>query len=49
MVLIDPEEVWEIRAEQFLSKGRNTPFDGWKVQGRVLRTIIDGKTVFSLR
>lgn len=49
VVLIDPEEVWEIRAEQFLSKGRNTPFDGWKVQGRVLRTIIDGKTVFSLR
>ena len=28
------------------SKSKNTPFDGRPVQGRVIRTTIDGRTVF---
>ena len=31
---------------KFVSKGHNTPFDGWKVKGKVLYTICDGKIVF---
>ena len=34
------------KAKDFFSKGRNTPFDGWSVQATVMRTIVDGKTVF---
>ena len=29
-----------------LPKGRNTPFDGWKVKGKILYTICDGKVVY---
>ena len=37
---------WTIDSGEFLSKGRSTPFEGWKVYGRCLRTVCDGKTVF---
>ena len=30
----------------FLSKGKNTPFNGWKVKGLVKATICDGKVVY---
>ena len=32
--------------EKFASKGRNTPFAGWELTGRVRRTIVGGKTVY---
>lgn len=40
------EEEYEINPEEFRSKGRSTPFDGWKVSGRCLATYIDGKEVY---
>lgn len=44
--LFEPERAWKIVAEKLRSKSKNTPFDGRPVQGRVLRTVIDGRTVF---
>ena len=35
-----------IDASSFMSKGRATPFDGWEVHARILRTVCDGRTVF---
>ena len=32
----------------FASKGRATPFDGWEVHARILRTVCGGRTVFSV-
>ena len=32
----------------FQSTSRNTPFDGWKLKGRAVRTIVAGKTVWQL-
>jgi dihydroorotase len=29
----------------FCSKGRSTPFDGWKVQGRAIKTFVEGKEI----
>ena len=46
LVLFDPEAPWKIREEDLLSLSKNTPFDGRLVQGRVLRTVVDGRTVF---
>jgi dihydroorotase len=43
ITLIDPEAVWTVDASQFRSKSRNTPFDGWKLKGRAVRTIVNGK------
>lgn len=48
LVLFDPDTGWKIEAHQLHSRAKNTPFDGRPVQGRVLRTVIDGRTVFKL-
>ena len=37
---------YKIDKNEFASKGRNTPFDGWKVKGKILYTICDGKVVY---
>jgi dihydroorotase len=46
IVIIDTETEYTINKEDFLSKGKNTPFDGLKVKGMVLRTIVAGETVY---
>lgn len=46
IVLFDPEETWTIDPSAFASKGRNTPFSGRTVKGRVCRTIVSGRTVY---
>ncbi|MCQ2546307.1 MAG: dihydroorotase [Clostridia bacterium] len=40
------DEEYEIETEKFRSKGRSTPFEGWKVQGRCLATYAEGKEVY---
>ena len=42
----DLDEPYDIRSEGFLSKGRSTPFEGWRVYGRCMMTVMDGKAVF---
>ena len=48
LVLIDPGMEWTIDAVDFVSKGRNTPFGGEGVVGRVVRTLVGGETVWRL-
>jgi dihydroorotase len=48
VTLIDPELEWTVRAAEFKSASRNTPFDGWKLKGRAVRTIVGGETVWKL-
>ncbi|PYI43805.1 MAG: dihydroorotase [Verrucomicrobia bacterium] len=48
MTLIDPELEWIVRLDQFESASRNSPFNGWKLRGRAVRTIVAGKTVWKL-
>jgi dihydroorotase len=48
ITLIDPEKEWTVRAADFQSASRNTPFDGWQLKGRAVRTIVSGKTVWKL-
>lgn len=47
LVLFDPERAYKIDAGRLRSKSKNSAFDGRPVQGRVLRTIVDGRTVFA--
>ncbi len=42
----DLEAEYQIDPETFVSKGHATPFAGWKVFGRCLKTVCGGKTVF---
>ncbi|MEE0771712.1 MAG: dihydroorotase [Anaerovoracaceae bacterium] len=41
----DLDEEYIIDPEKFLSKGRSTPFEGWKVRGRCMATVMDGKLI----
>lgn len=49
IVLIDPKEEYVIDKNEFASKGKNTPFHGWKVRGKVKMTICDGQIVYEDR
>jgi dihydroorotase len=48
LVVFDPERAWQIREKDFRSKSKNSAFDGRPVQGRVLRSLVDGATAFAL-
>ena len=47
LTLFDPYRAWIVDADTMVGKTKNTPFDGSPVQGRVLRTVVDGRLVFS--
>lgn len=49
VTIIDPKAAYKIDKETFVSKGRNTPFDGKKVKGRVIFTICDGNIVYEYK
>ena len=46
LTIFDPECEWVIDPAEFLSKGKNTPFGGKKVTGKVMATIVDGEIVY---
>lgn len=48
ITIIDPEKEYTINTEDFVSKGKNTPFNGYKAKGIVVRTIVSGKTVYKI-
>ncbi|MDO5733766.1 MAG: dihydroorotase [Eubacteriales bacterium] len=47
LVLIDLEEEYEFKAEEMLSKSRNTPFDGWKFKAKILMTWWNGRVSYA--
>lgn len=49
VVVFDPKAAWTVDPGEFLSKSRNTPFAGRKLQGRTVRTIVGGVTVYQRR
>lgn len=46
ITVIDPKAEYVIDKNTFASKGRNTPFHGWKVRGKVMATIVDGQIIY---
>jgi dihydroorotase len=48
LIVFDPDRAWQIREKDFRSKSKNSAFDGRPVQGRVLRSLVDGATAFAL-
>ena len=48
VTLIDPDLEWTVTIDTFQSASRNSPFDGWKLKGRAVRTIVRGETVWKL-
>ena len=46
ITIFDPKDTYEIHAVEFAGKGKNMPFEGRKVTGRVVGTILDGRIVY---
>jgi len=47
ITIIDPDRLWQVKAADFVSLGKNTPFDGWELKGRTVLTMVDGRVVFN--
>ena len=45
-IIADIAEEWTVDRKEFVSKGKNTPFDGRTVHGRVLETYVGGKRIY---
>jgi dihydroorotase len=48
VVVFDPRAEWVFKARESRSKSRNTPFDGWTLQGKIRWTISEGRVVYSM-
>ncbi len=48
LVIFDPSRTYKIDKNTFVSKGKNTPFDGFEVTGEVVCTLVEGKVVYDI-
>lgn len=46
VTVFDPALEWTVEPGKLLSKSRNTPFAGWRLQGKAVMTIVDGRVVW---
>jgi len=46
ILIFNPNFEYSIDISKFHSKSKNSPFDGWKVKGKVIHTLVRGKTVY---
>ena len=46
VIVIDPDTPWVLDPAELKSKCKNTPFDEAQLQGRAVRTIVAGRTVY---
>ena len=49
ITIIDPEYEWSVNPREFQSKGKNTPFGGWRLVGGPYATILGGRIVAKKR
>jgi dihydroorotase len=48
LTLIDYLKEWTVDSRNLKSKSRNTPFDGWRLKGRSVMTLIDGRIAYQI-
>jgi dihydroorotase len=46
VTIFDAAKKWTYHSAQSLSKSKNSPFDGWQLQGKVVATVVDGEIKF---
>jgi len=46
ITILDPDREWIVDSRNFASKGKNTPYDGYKFKGKVMATIANGRIVY---
>ena len=48
LTVVDLNQKWKVDPAEFVSKGKNTPFGGREVFGKVVYTVVDGDVKYSL-
>jgi dihydroorotase len=46
LCIVDPECYWTVSEKALVSRGKNTPFLGWELKGKVTHTLLDGRLVY---
>jgi dihydroorotase len=46
ITIFDPDKEWTVKVDDFASKSSNSPYDGWKLKGYPVMTIVKGKIVY---
>ncbi len=46
LAVLDLRRQWTVDPDRFLTKGRATPFEGWKLYGKVIMTVVNGEIVY---
>lgn len=46
ITIFDPNKEWVVNSQNFISKGKNTPFEGYQLKGKVMATISGGELVY---
>lgn len=46
ITIFDPDREWVVDSRDFASKGKNTPYEGYKFKGKVMATIANGRIVY---
>ncbi len=46
ITIFDSEANWTVNPSEFVSKGKNTPFDGWKLTGKTTKTMVNGEITY---
>ncbi|HTY13226.1 MAG TPA: dihydroorotase [Candidatus Omnitrophota bacterium] len=44
-IIVDPNAEWTVNIKNFTSRSKNSPYDGWKLKGKVLYSIVGGRIV----
>ena len=47
--IYDPEASWIMDSSKMISAGKNSPFEGWELKGKVQHTLLNGKVVYSAK
>lgn len=43
IIILDPKEEFVVDTKKFYSKGKNSPFNGWRLKGTILKTMVSGE------
>jgi dihydroorotase len=46
VTILDPEYAMEVNAATLRSRGKNSPFLGWRLRGAAMLTIVGGRVIF---
>jgi dihydroorotase len=47
LIIADLDTPWVVHEEDIVSRSKNTPFEGERFSGKILQTIVDGRTIYS--